>query len=841
MFLGRSLCGLLVAWLALAAPAARAAAAQTGGTDVRVTVTVRTGVVAGATVVLRTERGGDVATGTSDASGTFDFRGVVPGRYVAIVTASGYPPTVSSAFVVENAPREFAVELNAGDTASLATIASVTVNSVNALNTSSTPSTTISNDAYVNSGNLQIQNLLVSQPGVTIQQFEKTPAGGEAILNIRGVGSSSDVLNATGAGAADEVLVLEDGQPLINGNYGAYDLSSLTPATYQRAELVEGTGGTVLYGTPTIGGVLNLVTRDPLPGAGGELTVSLGNRGLGDYNFLYSDRIGRFSYLVDLHRYGTSGYLPPNLQTSIVNVFDPMLPGVRYDLKQGFNVKSALFKARYDLSPVTSITLGTSLEDDYHDESGTAVSPFLTTSGHQAVDPSNGLPAYTAYIGAGALSHVQPKETVDVKSQILGGNLDLRAYAQVLDQDLTFLNTPFEPPGAYFDLSNADRLGGILASYSRAFGDNTLTLSATANADRSVTTTITQTQVGQPRISTLDDAASLIQRTYVARDDFNAGKVTLSGALFASNYDTLNLRRIDPRLGAVYRPDAASVVRFSMGTGFAPPIVANLGTPLLLASGSADPLPQCPATNLDCGATQGNPKLRAESAFGIDAGYEHAVGRRGRVSLELYRTDVVGHIYNTIVPAPSGLKFDNGIDVLYIAQPVNVGNVRYEGFNLGATLPLANDLFLDGNYNTGVAKASGVDPLTEAYFENIVNGEQLEGIPLHNFGSAARYENRNGVKASLQWLFTGVNNQFGQPGFSVFNTNFTVPVSRQRVGGRDSLIVAVHNIFNSHDQFYYTNFGVPYGGYSGPFATTQFGIPPLGLVVTLQRAFGALP
>jgi hypothetical protein len=209
------------------------------------------------------------------------------------------------------------------------------------------------------------------------------------------------------------------------------------------------------------------------------------------------------------------------------------------------------------------------------------------------------------------------------------------------------------------------------------------------------------------------------------------------------------------------------------------------------------------------------------------------------VSLDVYRTDVVGHIYNTIVPAPPGLKFDNGTDVLFIAQPVNVGNVRYEGFNLGATLPIARNVALDGNYNTEVAKALNVDPLTESYFQNIVNGEQLEGIPLHTFGSAARYESRSGVKASVQWLFTGVNNQFGQPGFSVFNSNLAVPLGHPTTNGRNNLIVAVHNIFNIHDQFYYTNFGVPYGGYSGPFATTQFGIPPLQLVVTLQRAFGS--
>ncbi len=833
------LCFTFVSWIF--APPALAAAAANADSIVRGKITTRTGPVALATVTLLTDLATPTAAGSTDSEGTFEFRNVTPGRYRLVVSAVDYDPARSPVFTVaEGESRTIDVTLSARGTSSLATIGTVVVDSVGGLNTSSAASTTIPNGAYVNSGNLQIQNLLSQEPGVTIEQVEKTPAGGEAILNIRGVGSSSDLLNSTGAGAADEVLVLQDGQPLIAGNYGAYDLSSLTPAIYARAELVEGTGGTVLYGTPTIGGVLNLVTRDPQPSEGADLSASVGNRGTSDYNLVATDGIGRFSYLVDVHRYGTSGYLPPDLHASVVNVFAPALPGIPYDLKQGFNVKSELFKARYEISPVTNVTVGTSLENDYHDESGTAISPLLGASGQQLIDPSDGYPAYTAFIGTGALTHVAPKETIDLQTRVLGGDVDVRAYEQHLAQDLTFVNSPFEPAGSYFDLSNVDRLGGVLASFVRTFGDDTLSLSASANADRAVTTTITQGATGQPRNYGLDNASSLIARTYVLRDDLVARKLTLSGALFASNYDTLNLRRIDPRLGAIYRPDPASVVRFSAGTGFAPPIVANLTAPLLLQSGNQNPLPQCPASDLDCAATEGNRNLRAESAFGLDGGYEHTLFGLGRVSFDLYRTDVTGHIYNTIVPAPAGLKFDDGIDVLYIEQPVNVGNVRYEGLNLGTSVPVARNVFVDGNYNSEVAKASGVDPLTESYFQNIVNGEQLEGIPIHTFGSAGRYENRAGVKASLQWLFTGVNNQFGQPGFSVFNANVALPLLTQTQNGRDALIFAVHNIFNVHDQFYYTNSGVPYGGFSGPYATTQFGIPPLQVVVTFRRSFGSL-
>jgi outer membrane receptor protein involved in Fe transport len=796
--------------------------------------------IAAASVTLKSVNGSEVAKTTSAADGKFDFEDIPAGSYQLVITAAGYTTTTTPVTYDGIHPQIAAVALTATGTVSLSTIGTATATVQGGLNISNAPSLSIPNQAFTTTGSFEVDQLLESLPGVTIQKTEGSPAGGESLLNIRGVGSSDDLEGPEGVGAADEVLVLQDGEPLISGNFGSYDLASLTSAIYSRVELIQGTGGTVLYGTPTIGGVLNLVTRNPLPSEGGEVTVSAGNNGLTDFNLFYSNTIGRFGYLIDLHRYGTSGYLPRNYVASVVPIGGSP-PGDPYLLLGGFNAKSALFKLSYNFSPVTKITLGQSTEYDYRDITGSLVEPYFTSTGQIQTNPANNLPIVFAYAGnnAGNINHNQPKETVDLTSSILGGNLDVRWYTQVLKQDVIGIDEPGQPPGNYYDQSNYDRLGGLLTGWTRVLGPNTLTLSATANSDYSLVQTIQAS--GTPLTTTLNAFSTLIQRTYVARDEFRAGKLDLTGALFYSNYDTLNLRRGDGRFGAVYQPTPNSVARFSVGTGFAPPLVTDLTTPVSFNPESADSPPQCPPTNINCAAVEGNPNSRSESGFGLDVGYDWKFGRGGLISADFYRTTVIGHLYEALTTAAPGLVFTNGEPVLYIIEPLNLGDARYEGFELSGTAPLGKSLFLDGNYNTEVAAPFGVDPGSENFLQNIVNGVQIEGVPLHKFGATLRYANAAGVGAFFKWHFTGVNNQYGQPGFSLYDVGTTVPLGRQSTNGRTNLIVSVNNIFNTKSQYYQSTFGIPYPGYSGPYAVEQYGVAPVQLTITVQRKFGAEP
>ncbi|MEM7796334.1 MAG: TonB-dependent receptor [Cyanobacteria bacterium P01_C01_bin.118] len=63
-------------------------------------------------------------------------------------------------------------------------------------------------------------------------------------------------------GVSAQSLILLDGRPLnLIGNFGSFDLSDITTDAVEQIEVLPG-GGSVLYGSNAIGGVINIISRD---------------------------------------------------------------------------------------------------------------------------------------------------------------------------------------------------------------------------------------------------------------------------------------------------------------------------------------------------------------------------------------------------------------------------------------------------------------------------------------------------------------------------------------------------------------------------------------------------
>ena len=112
-------------------------------------------------------------------------------------------------------------------------------------------------------GYRSVADALESIPGVTISAYGST--GSLASVNIRGSSSA-------------QVLVLIDGMPAPNQQTGTLDLNAISTAGVEQIEIVEG-GGSTLYGTGSIGGIINIITA---PVQGGTIvdvrTGSFGDR-----------------------------------------------------------------------------------------------------------------------------------------------------------------------------------------------------------------------------------------------------------------------------------------------------------------------------------------------------------------------------------------------------------------------------------------------------------------------------------------------------------------------------------------------------------------------------------
>ncbi|MEO6912575.1 MAG: TonB-dependent receptor [Candidatus Baltobacteraceae bacterium] len=94
-----------------------------------------------------------------------------------------------------------------------------------------------------------IAEALQELPGVTIEHYGAV--GSQASFGIRG-------------SISNQVLVLVNGVPIAGDQDGTLDLNSIPTSGVSRIEVVEG-GGSTLYGTGSIGGIINILTT---PAAG---------------------------------------------------------------------------------------------------------------------------------------------------------------------------------------------------------------------------------------------------------------------------------------------------------------------------------------------------------------------------------------------------------------------------------------------------------------------------------------------------------------------------------------------------------------------------------------------
>ncbi|RLG05374.1 MAG: hypothetical protein DRN65_07020, partial [Thaumarchaeota archaeon] len=129
-----------------------------------------------------------------------------------------------------------------------------------------------------------VDDALNKVAGVRIRRYAgMVSSGSHPQIQIRGVGSIK------------RVLVLKDGIPL-NTAYtgGVYNFNTMSTDDIERIEVVRG-AGSALYGSRAMGGVINIITRQPREKTEGSISYEYGERDTHIYNFNVSrayDRIG---------------------------------------------------------------------------------------------------------------------------------------------------------------------------------------------------------------------------------------------------------------------------------------------------------------------------------------------------------------------------------------------------------------------------------------------------------------------------------------------------------------------------------------------------------------------
>jgi iron complex outermembrane receptor protein len=134
-----------------------------------------------------------------------------------------------------------------------------------------------------------------------LQVNDRYGDGSTAVVDMRGFGES----------AASNTLVMVDGRRLNNTDISAPDISSVSLKDIERIEIINGSAG-ALFGDQAVGGVINIITRDP-DSFKADVKLSSGSYSRRNLRVSVADRLaGGFNYRVSAESLSSDNYRDHN-------------------------------------------------------------------------------------------------------------------------------------------------------------------------------------------------------------------------------------------------------------------------------------------------------------------------------------------------------------------------------------------------------------------------------------------------------------------------------------------------------------------------------------------------
>jgi len=280
--------------------------------------------IPGAQVALRNLKTGMERVATTDSNGKYSFAGLAPDKYELTACHNGFS---CQARVVDASLPETSIALQPA--AAVERITVVSGSRQEELRESLNTRVEVVDRARMrDTGYETVGEMLREMPGVVTRRGSET--AGAAGEQVQGIDSR-------------QVLVLLDGQPLINGRgikSGVLNLDRQSVGRLDRVEVVKG-AASALYGSDAIGGVINMITREPTAPLEGAVTLSGGSYGTmdarGEAGFAH-DRVSGF---LSIERHKNNGF--------------DLTPTTFDTTGAGFHRYDSLVKLKYQFSSSFSI------------------------------------------------------------------------------------------------------------------------------------------------------------------------------------------------------------------------------------------------------------------------------------------------------------------------------------------------------------------------------------------------------------------------------------------------------------------------------------------------------
>lgn len=505
-------------------------------------------------------------------------------------------------------------------------------------------------------GKERLGDVLSQIPGVMTRRGSTATVAGE---QIQGIDSR-------------QVLVLQDGLPVVGARgikSGAINLFRQGVGRMQQVEVAKG-AGSPLFGTDAIGGVINMITREPSQPLEGGVSLSGGTLGALDGRYDLGTRLKKLSLFGDFEHHRMDQYrLIPNSPTTVGPDWR------RYD---------GMFKARYNFTDKLAAGFTANVYDNR--EYGRSASETGLVDG-LTYDSMKTFAAVIDWVpgprttvqGRGYIAHYDE----DSQTNPLGQPTNL-SYANLNQKFHRLDSTVSHQFGSYNLLQ-----GGVEWSQDNYRGVNRL---IGDNAGQQVTFTDVW----------LNDRFTYKRLTGTLGGRFHSHSMFGSYAV--------------PRLGLVYKLTGNWVLRGSFGKGFRAPDLGQLYYRF--------------ANPASFYQVIGNPRLEPEVGASWQAGTAYS-SRRLRGGVSFFRNNVRNLIDSSLIGTPATVEQMIAMLALWNLPPDfasllflgrqtflyrNLGKIHTEGFELDGEWMIGRGFRARGAYTYLSAKDdnSGV-PLTQRH------------------------------------------------------------------------------------------------------------------------------
>jgi vitamin B12 transporter len=181
-----------------------------------------------------------------------------------------------------------------------------------------------------------------------------------------GANSAQFIRGASGS----QVLILLDGRPINDrGYFGGFDLSTFTTTNVERIEVIPG-GGSALYGSDAIGGIINIVSKRPTTKPETELGLKIGSFGSNQVTIATRGKSGRVGWMASYNRTQAENDFPYKIRSAKVNGVTTKLniEGDRNNAAVLYN--NADFRIEYDVDTRNQLALGVTYQAKSFEVSG---------------------------------------------------------------------------------------------------------------------------------------------------------------------------------------------------------------------------------------------------------------------------------------------------------------------------------------------------------------------------------------------------------------------------------------------------------------------------------------